>query len=229
MNIIRGEREELDRKAAKIIAESIASVLLIKDKVNLAVPGGRSVSGIFSELRKLDIPWEHVHVFMVDERLVPLDHEDSNFRLAKQTFLADLLKAGELKEKNLHPFIYEGDVERAIKEYDKDLDEQGGVFDVVLLSSGEDGHVGALFPNHHSLKDSSSRFISMTDSPKPPKDRVSASRKLLQRSEMLILLFYGESKREAFERYRDGDVSVWECPAKIALRVQNAYVLTDLK
>ena len=84
MNIISDKRESLEERAAYIISEKIDNVLKIKDFVVLGLPGGTSVSGIFMRLSEKNIDWNKVHLFVVDERIVDIDHEDSNFRLIKQ-------------------------------------------------------------------------------------------------------------------------------------------------
>ncbi len=70
--ILRGTTEQLEAKAAWILVETIQGLLETTSQVTVAVPGGRSVSGIFKKLAEHDIDWPRVHLFMVDERLVPL-------------------------------------------------------------------------------------------------------------------------------------------------------------
>ena len=83
------------------------------------------------------------------------------------------------------------------------LAEHGFRYDIILLSSGEDGHVGALYPDHHSVADQHHGFIVMDDSPKPPPERMTSSLSLMQTAEVALLLFVGEAKREAYERFND--------------------------
>ena len=94
--IIVDERKNLEEKAADIISESINKIAKDQEEVVLAIPGGRSVSGIFNQLKEKNIPWKKVHIFMVDERLVPIDHKESNFKLAKESFIEELIKKGLL-------------------------------------------------------------------------------------------------------------------------------------
>ena len=96
------------------------------------------------------------------------------------------------------------------------------------MSSGEDGHVAALYPNHHSIRNDSDFFLSMRDSPKPPKDRMTMSRKLLTKSKIVILLFFGEIKEDAYRKFLDGNIDVDSCPAKLVLSIKDSYVLTNL-
>ncbi len=218
--IIRGQRLDLEKKASKIIKDSILSLLNKKDKVVFAVPGGRSVSGIFKLLIKEDIPWQKVHIFMVDERLVPLEDSESNFKLAKELFLDKI----SVPKESIHPFI----VDKGIKEYEGELKVVGGAYDIVLLSAGEDGHVGALYPNHRSIESESEYFLVMNDSPKPPPNRMTLSKKLLLRSKVVLIMFLGKGKRGAFEKFMDKGTDPIACPAKLVQSINESYAFTDI-
>jgi 6-phosphogluconolactonase len=225
VTLIANKKENCDVEVAKLIRNSIQKLLQTKNSVVLGIVGGRSVSGIFNELKTKNVTWGRVHIFMVDERMVPLTSTDSNFKLLSENLLEELIDRGVLPSENIHPFK----VRRGIEEYQKELEKYGGQYDIILLSSGEDGHVGALYPNHHSVKDRSEFFITMDDSPKPPKFRITASLKLLKKSNIIIVLFYGEGKKKAYGKYNDDDISVKECPAKLVNEVKEGYVVTDLE
>ena len=186
------------------------------------------MSGIFKQLARMNIEWKKVHIFMVDERLVPIEHKDSNFRLAYDSFLSKLIMDGLLPGTNVHPFIYDETLaEKGTEDYQDELMSLGGKFNIVLLSSGEDGHIGALYPDHSSLKNDDEYFITMHDSPKPPKNRMTMSRKLFLRSDRVLILFLGKGKQEALDRFMDKSVKTKECPAKLAQLIQKSYMLTD--
>jgi 6-phosphogluconolactonase len=225
VTILSHPKEDCDKEVAKIIRDSIQKILQTKDKVILGIVGGRSVSGIYELLISSTIPWGRVHIFMVDERFVPLTNKDSNFRLAAEIFIEELMQKGSLPAKNVHPF----DVKKGLDKYQNEFKMITDKFDLIILSSGEDGHVAALFPNHHSTKDKSEYFLTMDDSPKPPAKRITASLSLLKKSEIVIVLFYGKAKKEAYEKFHDDDLSVNDCPAKFINDVQKGYIATDLE
>jgi 6-phosphogluconolactonase len=219
--IVRGQRPDLEKKAAAVIKDGISSILKEKNDVILAIPGGRSVSGIFELLINEDIPWQKVKIFMVDERMVSLDDKDSNYKLAKEVLLGRI----NIPQENIHPFM----VDRGIKEYEGELKVVGGAYDIVLLSAGEDGHVGALYPNHHSIDTESQYFLTMNDSPKPPPNRMTLSKNLLLRSKVVLIMFLGEGKRGAFDKFNDQAVDYNKCPAKLVQLIKESYLFTDLK
>jgi len=228
--IIKPERSELAATAAEILAESIEDVLNQKDFAVVGVVGGSSVAGVFESLKNERVDWPSVHVFMADERLVPIEDGESNYEVLKECLVDELVDLGEIPAENVHPLNYdETQGDNAQTSYAQELKRYGGAFDIVLLSAGEDGHVAGLFPNHHSIADESDYFITFDDSPKPPPQRVSASRKLLLRSKTALLLFVGESKREALTKFTSSNVDVNACPAKLVYSIRDSYALTDLE
>ncbi len=220
--IIKDTRVALEKKAAEIIAETIKSLLAQRECVVLGVVGGSSVANVFEHLGDEKTGWERVHLFLIDERLVPLDHADSNYGVVQPFF------SGILPEENLHPFVLEKDAaDQGVEKYKKELMKFGGKYDVILVSSGEDGHIGALFPDHFSIDSEAEFFLTMNDSPKPPKERMTASRNLLQRAETGILLLFGNGKAKAFHDFQREDIPYRSCPAKILGALPEYYILTD--
>lgn len=221
--------KDLDNVVADKIKESIDRVLEGKDYVVLGIVGGRSVRGVFDQLKNVDVAWDKVHIFMVDERLVSIDSKESNFRQANELFISDLMDNDKTGKGNVHPFILEKDLDDyGVRKYEEELKKYGGKFDVVLLSSGGDGHVGALYPNHSSIESDEEFFITMEDSPKPPKKRMSASRKLLERSKFAFVLFYSDEKKKALKNFKNPELSVLDCPVKLVNEISETYVFTDI-
>jgi len=151
-----------------------------------------------------------------------LDDPLSNYLLVSKHLPKDL------PEGVLHPFRFDADnPENGVKEYDKKLHQYGGRFDIVLASSGEDGHIASIFPHHHSVAHKSSGFIIMDDAPKPPEGRMSASPELMRKTDTGIVLFLGAAKKNALKNFLDQDLSCLECPAKLMAQLPSCYVLTD--
>jgi 6-phosphogluconolactonase len=217
-------------KAARHLGEKLREVLAVREQVNLAVPGGRSVVTIFAAMLNEPVDWARVHFFILDERLVPIDHPDSNYKLLLDHLITPLVRAGAVSQENAHPFILDpASPDRGAGRYERVLAGQGFRYDIILLSAGEDGHVGALFPRHHSLADTHHGFIVMDDAPKPPPERMTSSLSLLRTAQAAILLFVGEAKREAFDKFNDIACPIVDCPAKLVLSMKDAAVFTELK
>jgi len=206
--------------------------------VVFAACGGRSVGGLLARLaERTDVPWDAVHVFMVDERVVPPQDAESNLRQLHAVLVEPLQARRVLPATNVHPFRFppasSGVAEAAaIDACNRELQALGGRFDAVLLSAGEDGHVAALFPGHPSIDDPAEGYFRFDDSPKPPASRVSASRALLLRSRAAALVFAGESKRDALAAFMADDEAVgldMRCnPASLVRSLPEWAAFTDL-
>ena len=155
---------------------------------------------------------------MVDERFVPLFSKESNARMVRDCF------SEVMSESNMHFFDPK---KETVKEYYKSLKEYGGRFDIVVLSAGEDDHIASLFAGHP--ESSRSCFIEIRDAPKPPKKRMSASRKLLLASPYAHLLFMGDKKKHALSMFFDETVHEEEAPAKLVYRMKHTFVYSDVK
>ena len=227
MKIINGKRKELEIKAAQLIAKKINSLLKIQERVVLAIPGGRSIIGVLDILKHEKIKWDKVHIFMVDDTIG--NDPGKNFKQAYDLLLEYLTKQKLLLSNNMHPYIYFNlPINKGLEAYKNELKLISDCYDIILLSSGEDGHVGSLFPNS-SIKDTSEFFLNIKESPKPPANRISASRKLLQKSKCALLLFFGEDKKQAYENFINNELTVIDCPAKLVNDIEDSYVYTDFK
>lgn len=223
------DQDRLLQRAARHLCDKIRGMLAGQQQVNLAVPGGRSVAKIFQGMQGEAVDWRRVHFFIIDERLVPIDHPDSNTKLLRDHLIDPLTRAGRIAPGNAHPFILDpAAADRGARHYERVLAAQGGRYDIILLSSGEDGHVGALYPHHHSIADPHHGFIVMDDSPKPPPERMTSSLSLMQTAAVAVLLIVGEAKRQAFAKFNDPECPVAGCPAKLVLALRDATVFTDL-
>ncbi|MFH1400828.1 MAG: 6-phosphogluconolactonase [Nanoarchaeota archaeon] len=219
------DRAVMEDVAAGFLAQSLRAVVDKKKKAVLALCGGRSVSGIYASLAEQDVPWSSVHIFMVDERLVPLDDGQSNFRLVKESLIDAL--GPRLPSRNAHPFIVDTAAEdKGVSAYESDLASCCGAYDVLVLSAGEDGHVAALYPDHQSIMDPAPRFIVMDDSPKPPKERMSMSGRHVLKASAAVLVFFGESKVKAWKRFQGG-VAYHACPAGLVREIGDVIVCRD--
>ena len=202
-------------------------------KTIVGLCGGRSIVPLLEQLveRAEDISrerWGQIEFFMVDERLVPLDDEASNFR-SISPFLARLIEGDFIVEGQIHPFCFDPQREDlGLVHYNNEFAKHGGLFDIALLGVGEDGHVAALFPRHRVLEQEEARFVAFDDSPKLPAARMTCTLQLLARAGMLTGIVFGHEKGNALQRLADQDISLVDCPAKVITCVPNAYIVTDL-
>lgn len=218
-------------------AQAIFSVCKSKsssDPLTIGLCGGRSVVGLLGALRDeahnqpKDL-LSRIHFFMVDERLVPLTDERSNFGGLKAQLFDRLIGERAISENQLHPFDPDpSQSDYGCAEYMGELEGFGGAFTVSVLGVGEDGHIAGLFPGHPSLASQERGFLTFHDSPKPPPDRMTASKPLLEASELAVVLLLGAGKREAWNAFNQSESSVVTCPALIAKGARQCLVVTDL-
>ena len=121
-------------------------------KFVVALSGGSTPNAIYSSLEKLGskTDWSRVHLFWGDERAVPPDHPDSNYRAAMNSGLQNL----PIPDKQIHRMIAEKNIEKEAENYEALIRREStgnASFDLVMLGVGEDGHIASLFPNTAGL------------------------------------------------------------------------------
>ncbi|MEY4668780.1 MAG: hypothetical protein RL518_1479 [Pseudomonadota bacterium] len=224
--------------ALRQVAQKIFAVCKAKgsdEPLVVGLCGGRSVVGL---LGALQIESAHqprdllgrIQFFMVDERLVPLTDDQSNYGGLKRLLFDKLVEHGVISQRQLHPFVMNAaHSDFGCSNYRDELRSLGGKFTVVVLGVGEDGHIAGLFPHHPALAERSETFLYFHDSPKPPADRMTASSALITGADLSIILALGEGKRAAWTAFNDSSVSAEACPSKLALEAGECLVVTDLE
>lgn len=224
--------------ALRQVAQKIFEVCKSKgpqEPLVVGLCGGRSVVGLLGALQteSANQPRDllgRIQFFMVDERLVPLTDDQSNYGGLKRLLFDKLVEHSVISHAQLHPFVT--DTTRSdfgCGSYRDELRSVGGKFTVVVLGVGEDGHIAGLFPHHPALAEKGETFVHFHDSPKPPADRMSASPALITGAELSVILALGEGKRAAWSAFNDNSVAVEACPSKLALRARECLVVTDLE
>jgi len=179
---------------SKALAQEVLNIakksIFEKDCFSIVLTGGQSVLNLYKILSKSDSNWEKWHIYIGDERCVPMRHKDRNDQVINEIWLDN----STISKNNIHFIQAELGLIEAQKEYEKVL-KKIDKFDVVLLSVGEDGHVASLFPNH-SYPDNKMVVIE-SNSPKSPKQRLSMSYKQLNKSNYIFKLLIGKSKQQA--------------------------------
>ena len=182
----------------------------------LNLSGGSTPKSVYellaTEVYRRKFDWERVHVFFGDERFVPPDHPDSNYRMAREAMLSKV----PIPEENIYPVPTSGgdpaagaaDYEKALKRfYGKDtLDLARPLFSVTLLGLGEDGHTASLFPGTEALTERS-KWVTAVIGAKP-EPRITMTYPVLAASRAVVFLVAGAGKREMLNRLLDGDRSI---------------------
>src|SRR5688500_4160520 len=142
------------------VAQAAAERLVGLKPKTVALSGGSTPRVLYelladpSEPFREQIAWDEIHFFFSDERHVPPDHADSNYRMVNEALFSRV----PLPEANVHRVLGERSVaEEAAQAYESELLGWFGApipsFDVILLGLGEDGHTASLFPHSPALKE----------------------------------------------------------------------------
>ena len=160
--VIRSENFVPD--AAQFILGQARAALSERGQFRVALSGGRTPRPVYSDLVRIgrDLPWDRIFFTFGDERCVPPNDEQSNFRMARES----LFVLAGVPEKSIARMRGEIDPQTAAQEYQDNLDRlaaQSGEniyrHDLVLLGIGDDGHTASLFPGTAALEEKSRRVV----------------------------------------------------------------------
>jgi 6-phosphogluconolactonase len=193
---------ELSRRAAESAVNTINDAVRRHGRCSLALSGGstpRTLHGLLASEFREQIPWTDLHVFWGDERYVPADDPDSNYRMARETLL-DLVPC---PARNVHPMPTRFPLpDTAAQDYEATLRAHFGNdwprFDLILLGLGEEGHTASLFPGSPALEEQTRWVVAVTVPAKPPV-RLTLTLPVLTRASNIHVLVTGSKKAGALE------------------------------
>jgi len=186
--------------AAAIVAETIRGA----EHTRLALAGGSTPRRCHELLAAMPgLPWERVAIFFGDERCVPPDDPESNYRMAAETLL------DRVRTESVHRIAGERGAEAAAAAYEPLI--AAAPLDLVLLGIGPDGHTASLFPGNPALG-AAGYVTAVHGAPKPPPDRVSLTLRALGEARRVVFLVAGAEKREAMRQALLGTVPAGRIP-----------------
>jgi 6-phosphogluconolactonase len=206
------ETGALAARAAENIAQTLRRAAEVNGRACLALAGGTTPRRVHEALAvRDDVPWPQVHVFFGDERCVPPDHPDSNYRMAKES----LFDRVALLPSQIHrPAAELRDRDAAARAYEAELPAR---LDLIILGIGEDGHTASLFPGSPALNERARRYIPVIG-PKPPPERLTLTPPALETAGALLMLAVGAGKAEAVARALEGPLDPLATPSQLARR-----------
>ena len=187
-------------EAARLVAERLAEQA--RAGGHAVLTGGSTPRQAYELAAGLEPDWSRVELWWGDERCVPPEDERSNYRLAKHGLLDRL----ERQPLETHRMRGELGPEAGAEEYEDELDGVG-VFDLVLVGLGPDGHVASLFPNFPALEIADRDAVGSAAGHEPFVDRITLTLPRLCSTSELLFLIAGEDKADAVARALAGEPS----------------------
>lgn len=203
--------ELIDVIAADLMAHAINCVRTFGD-FHIALSGGSTPFPLYERLMidpmYRELPWRRTHLWIVDERRVPFDHEKSNWRQINEI----IVEHSGIPAEQVHPMrVMEPDCD---VQYEKELRATLGWrergqdrLDFALLGMGDDGHTASLFPHSPALSGvapgdgKTPRFVLINSGPKvTPPDRVTMTYHLLNAARFIAVLTVGQKKQPMLRR-----------------------------
>jgi 6-phosphogluconolactonase len=192
--------------AGERLAEQITSVVEFRGRASIVLTGGGTGIGLLKHLVERDakIDWSKVHLYWGDERFVPQDDDERNYKQAKEALLDHI----DIPAANVHPMAasdgeFGEDLDAAAQAYEQVLaanaepGEPTPFFDVHLLGMGPEGHINSLFPDTPAVRETERMVLGVPDSPKPPPRRITLTLPAIQRSREVWLVASGAGKADA--------------------------------
>jgi len=221
---------QLALAATRLFVAAAAEAIGRHGRFDIALSGGSTPRQLYQLLATAPwsrvVHWSRCHFFWVDERLVPPDHEESNFRLAQETFLSKLpIAPGQIHR----PRVEAGDPEAVATGYEREMREfflpsplapqrpPGDVgsdshlprLDLVLLGLGADGHTASLFPGAAASQEAERWVVSTPPGSLPPRVwRVTMTLPAINAARAVAILVSGPEKGRALKSLLEGDESL---------------------
>jgi 6-phosphogluconolactonase len=187
----------VDDRPARVVAERLAEAT--RAGASIALAGGSTPAAAYELAASLAPDWSKVELWWGDERCVPPEHEDSNYRMAKAALL-DRLSEPPLR---VHRMPGELGKEEGADAYEVELGH--AALDLVLLGLGPDGHVASLFPGQPTLRERNRRVIGAEAKLQPFVDRITLTLPALCAAHEVLFLVAGASKAETVVRAFAGE------------------------
>jgi 6-phosphogluconolactonase len=217
--IICHNSEELNRKAAERFVGLAQQAAQERGRFTIALSGGSTPRGLYALLATPEyrerIPWPRVDLFWGDERCVPPDHPESNYRMVQESLLSKIA----IPERNVHRMAGEKEPQIAAAEYEAELKNffrlcDGALprFDLILLGLGEDGHTASLFPGSEALEDTEHLVVAIYVE-KLKTHRLTLTLPVLNQAAQIMFLVAGASKSAILKEVINADPISSNLPA----------------
>lgn len=207
------------KKVAKRVAKRLLKMTQRspQPRFDVALSGGSTPKNFFKSLvkkHKDTIPWERIHFWWGDERCVPPNDGDSNFKMVNDILFSNI----DIPQKNIHRIKGENNAEEEAKRYSEEIETnlnvRNGVpvFDMVILGLGEDGHTASIFPGQLNLIEEDKTCVVSTH-PITGQQRITLTGKVINNASRIFFLVTGENKALRISEIMNDDEAAKLLPA----------------
>ncbi|HEX7955298.1 MAG TPA: 6-phosphogluconolactonase [Pyrinomonadaceae bacterium] len=216
---VYADAEGVARAAAQTFAHLAREAVAERGAFSVALSGGatpRRVHEILAgEEYRASVPWPDVHVFFGDERAVPADHAESNYRMASETLLSRV----PIPAENVHRIEGLGDAAANASDYESVMrgffgDADRPRFDLVFLGMGDDGHTASLFPHTSALAEARA-WVAANWVEKLGAWRITLTAPAINAARRVIFLVTGAPKAERLREVLAGERDPSRLPAQL--------------
>src|SRR5215467_4880500 len=220
---ILSDANAIAQTAAAEFVEAAREAVCLKDSFSVALSGGSTPKVLYGLLLnngplRAMVPWSKIQFFFGDERHVPPDNAESNFRMASEAMLGK----APVDSKQVHRI--KGEIENAAEaaeEYERDLRRSFRLdagqlprFDLVLLGMGPEGHTASLFPGTKALKEDQ-RLVVSNWVGKLYTDRITLTPAVLNNAARVVFMVHGAEKAPALKAVLEGPYEPEQLPAQM--------------
>lgn len=209
--VVCEDAAEVSRRGAELLLTMAQEAAAANRRLSVALSGGSTPKTMFQMLAdeplRSQVPWRHVDLFWGDERCVPPDHKDSNYRMTREALLDD----APIPSENIHRIpAEESDHAGAAAKYQKHLADYFSLgagqlprFDLIYLGMGDDGHTASLFPGTKALAEKQ-RFVAQNYVDKFSSYRITLTADAINNGKCVAFLLAGEGKAERLKEVLEG-------------------------
>ena len=210
--IVVSSPAELARQAAEWLGLEATRAIARSGSCAMALAGGRTPEPVYGELASgSSIDWTKVEVFFTDERAVPADHPDSNYRMVHWALLSRV----PIPARQIHRMEAErDDWDAAAREYERSLPSR---LDVLVLGMGVDGHTASLFPGSPAL-DEQRRLVVRVVGATAAAERLTITPPVIEAARRVGVIATGEDKASMVARALEGTLEPKAVPVQWARR-----------
>src|SRR3954465_1323547 len=213
------DAEEVARAAVELFARAASEAVAERGTFSVALSGGTTPRRVYEllagDVYRESVPWSKVHVFFGDERAVPPDHSESNYRMASEA----LLSLVHVPSENVHRIEGLGDAAANASDYESVMrgffgDAEWPRFDLIFLGMGDDGHTASLFPETSALG-ATRAWVASNWVEKLGAWRITLTAPAINAARRVVFLVTGASKAERLGEVLNGPHDPTRLPSQI--------------